>query len=58
LDTLFLTTPISDVEQAAGRILRPYEGKKDPIIVDFRDDAVTQFKKSGEARDRYYAKFS
>jgi superfamily II DNA or RNA helicase len=38
LDTLFLTTPKSDVEQAAGRILRRDEDKKPPFIIDFVDD--------------------
>jgi len=54
LDTLFLTTPISDVEQAVGRILRPFEGKKDPIVVDFRDDSIPMFEAMGRKRDRYY----
>jgi hypothetical protein len=58
LDTLFLTTPISDVEQAVGRILRAYEGKKDPIVVDFRDDKVSQFKKAGESRDKLYRRIA
>jgi superfamily II DNA or RNA helicase len=57
LDTLFLVTPRSDVEQAVGRILRPFEGKKEPIVVDFRDDGVVQFKRNGETRDKFYAKF-
>lgn len=56
LDTLFLASPVSDVEQVVGRILRPYPGKKDPIVVDFRDDHVSQFKKQGEKRDAYYDK--
>lgn len=56
LDTLFLTTPMADVEQAIGRILRPCEGKKDPIVVDFRDDKVSQFRKYGEMRDRLYGR--
>jgi superfamily II DNA or RNA helicase len=38
LDTLMLTTPKSDVEQAAGRILRRDEDKKPPFIIDFVDD--------------------
>jgi superfamily II DNA or RNA helicase len=57
LDTLFLTTPMSDIEQAAGRILRPFEGKKDPLITDFRDDKVTACLKSAESRERQYKKF-
>jgi superfamily II DNA or RNA helicase len=56
LDTLFLVSPISDVEQAVGRILRPYEGKKGPIVVDFRDDLVRMFETMGERRDQLYAR--
>jgi superfamily II DNA or RNA helicase len=56
LDTLFLTTPMADVEQVAGRILRPWEGKKDPIIVDFRDEKVSLCKRFGELRDKFYAR--
>lgn len=33
-DTLFLTTPHSNVEQIGGRILRVTQDKKEPIIVD------------------------
>jgi len=56
LDTLFLTTPLSDVEQATGRILRPCPGKKDPIVVDFRDDHVPMFKKMADYREATYVK--
>jgi superfamily II DNA or RNA helicase len=56
LDTLFLTTPLGDIEQIVGRILRPFEGKKDPIVVDFRDDEVGMFKNLGVSRDKYYKK--
>lgn len=54
LDTEFLTTPLGDVEQAVGRILRVFEGKKPPIVVDFRDDRVEQFRRYGELRDDFY----
>lgn len=56
LDTLFLATPLSDVEQAVGRILRPSDGKKDPIVVDFREDHIKLCRRYAEFRDRYYAK--
>jgi len=36
-DTIFLTTPKADVEQAVGRIRRLYEGKKQPFIIDIDD---------------------
>ena len=54
LDTIFLTTPMSDVEQAVGRILRPCDGKKDPVVVDFRDDKVPTCAKAAVYRDKFY----
>jgi superfamily II DNA or RNA helicase len=54
LDTLFITTPVSDVEQGVGRILRPHEGKKEPIVVDFRDEKVKKFSNNGKSRDKFY----
>jgi superfamily II DNA or RNA helicase len=56
LDTAFLASPYSDVEQTVGRIQRPYEGKKEPVVVDFRDDDIAPFKRSGEDRDAFYRK--
>lgn len=55
LDTLFLTTPISDVQQICGRILRPFEGKKDPVVVDFQDDQVGVCQRASGYREKYYA---
>lgn len=54
MDTLFMATPMSDVEQAVGRILRPHKGKKDPVVVDIRDDNVAMFKKMGKTREKFY----
>jgi superfamily II DNA or RNA helicase len=56
LDTLLLASPWSDVDQAVGRILRPFPGKKDPVVVDFRDDEVRQFRNQGLKREAYYSK--
>ena len=58
LDTLFLVNPMSDVEQAVGRILRPFEGKKAPIVVDFRDDLVRMFRDYGDRRDALYERIT
>lgn len=54
LDTLFLVTPVSDVEQAVGRIRRPFQGKKEPVVVDFRDDRVSGFRAAAESRMVFY----
>jgi len=58
LDTLFLVMPTSDAEQAVGRILREYEGKKVPIVVDFRDDAVPLFYRWALNRERLYERIA
>jgi superfamily II DNA or RNA helicase len=58
LDTLFITTPLSDIEQASGRILRPSEGKKEPIIVDFRDDEIGLCRRFAEFRDKQYERIA
>ena len=43
-----------DVEQAVYRIVRSFKGKKNPIVVDFRDDAVPRLRRSGRNRDAVY----
>ena len=58
LDTLFLVTPMGDVEQAVGRILRPYEGKKPPIVLDIRDDLVGLFEAYAQNREKLYARIT
>jgi superfamily II DNA or RNA helicase len=58
LDTLILATPLSDVEQATGRILRPFDGKKPPIVVDIRDDKIPMFKAMARKRQILYAKIT
>jgi len=54
LDTLVLATPMWDVEQPTGRIQRICAGKKDPIVVDIRDDLVATFRRAAAQRDRFY----
>lgn len=38
-DTVFFITPKADIEQAAGRIRRLWDGKKQPMIIDIFDQA-------------------
>lgn len=58
LDTLFLTTPLSDVTQAAGRILRPHRGKKSPVFVEFVDSYVAACVNAAVARASHLAKLA
>lgn len=54
LDTLFLTTPVVDIEQPVGRIMREHPEKKEPIVTDFIDPSVGRFVKLWNARRRFY----
>ena len=54
LDTLFLVTPSSDVEQAVGRIMREHPDKKPPVVTDFIDQHVASFVRLWNERRRFY----
>lgn len=53
LNTLILLTPMTDVEQASGRILRKYHEKVNPLIVDLIDKCGN-FVKHGKMREDYF----
>ena len=54
LDTLILATPMSNVKQSVGRILRECPGKKAPIVVDIRDDLIPDFFSQAKKREETY----
>jgi superfamily II DNA or RNA helicase len=54
LDTCIFGTPKSDVVQAAGRILRKFKGKKEPLILDLVDESRI-FQAYARTRGRWYA---
>ncbi len=54
LDTLILAAPMGNIEQAVGRIQREFPNKKEPMVVDFRDDNIMICRKLGEYRQRFY----
>jgi len=56
LDTLVLATPVSDAEQAVGRILRPCERKQAPRVLDIVDDGCSAFLRMAAARQGMYAR--
>jgi superfamily II DNA or RNA helicase len=55
MDTLILASPISDVEQAVGRILRLKDGKKEPFVFDYVDPNKA-FSGMFNARLKFYNK--
>lgn len=54
LDTLVMATPKSDVRQIVGRVLRFLPDKKQPLVLDLRDDESPVFKGYGQARSAFY----
>lgn len=54
LRALVYGTPLSDVEQALGRILRMCAGTKDPVVLDIQDMQYQDAQKWASARRRLY----
>lgn len=54
LDTCILTTPRADVKQIVGRILRQYEDKKSPVVVDIVDADSNILLKFSVKRRKWY----
>lgn len=53
-DCLIMSSPIGNIEQLAGRILREKPGKKKPLIVDLVDYGCTQISNTFRGRLKYY----
>jgi superfamily II DNA or RNA helicase len=53
LDTLVFGTPRSDVVQIVGRILRVYEGKRFPVVLDLIDP-LRIYRNYGKKRQKWY----
>jgi len=54
LDTLVLASPAGDVAQAVGRVLRPCETKRPPVVLDVQDDGCAVFLRLCKMRDALY----
>lgn len=54
LDTVAICTPLTDPRQPVGRIRREYEGKSDPLVLDFRDDQSKVWRNWGYKRESFY----
>ncbi len=53
-DCLIMTSPIGNIEQLSGRIVRTYPNKKTPIILDMVDIGVKQIYQRMNLRIKYY----
>jgi len=54
LDTAVLGTPVANVEQPIGRILREVEGKQNPVVLDLVDDDSELYRRYAMKRQRWY----
>lgn len=57
LDTLIMATPQSSIEQTVGRILRRFEGKAAPVVIDIHDEkfaAILNLKDPDRTEDDVY----
>jgi len=55
-DTLIMTSPISNIEQLAGRVTRTNEGKKTPVLVDMVDYGCRDISRTFHTRKDFYLK--
>jgi len=53
-DCLVMTSPISNIAQITGRVVREYENKKEPLIIDMVDLNIKDIKRTIFKRLEYY----
>lgn len=53
-DCLILTSPISNIKQAVGRVVRDHKGKQTPIIIDMVDLGCEEIRRTFHKRRAYY----
>jgi len=54
LDTLVMASPVTDIEQAVGRIRRAHDTKREPVVVDIVDSEITEAIRWFRAREYAY----
>lgn len=54
VDTLIMATPVVDIQQSVGRIIRPLGGKKEPVVIDYVDAKVPPCAGFASARRKMY----
>jgi superfamily II DNA or RNA helicase len=55
-DCLIMSSPISNIEQLTGRVIRTKEGKQTPIVIDMVDYGCTYISNTFRNRNEYYKK--
>jgi superfamily II DNA or RNA helicase len=54
IDALIMTSPVSNIEQMIGRVVRSKKGKKQPIVIDIVDMGCKHIKRSYFNRHKFY----
>ncbi len=54
LDSVIFCSPVSNIEQAVGRVVRTHDGKKQPIIIDIVDSGCPEMVDRARYRRRFY----
>ena len=55
-DCLIMSSPISNIEQLTGRVIRTKDNKKTPVIIDMVDYSCTYISNTFRNRNEYYKK--
>lgn len=55
-DTLIISSPVSNIKQLTGRVLRPKKGKKEPIVIDMVDIGCEDIRRTVHSRLNFYKK--
>jgi superfamily II DNA or RNA helicase len=55
-DCLIMTSPISNIEQMTGRVVRIHPEKKTPIIIDMVDAGCKRMRSTFFTRKKFYEK--
>jgi len=55
-DTLIITSPVRNIEQLSGRVIRTKPGKKQPVIIDMVDYGCPDMSRQTYSRIKYYKK--
>jgi molybdopterin/thiamine biosynthesis adenylyltransferase len=53
-DCIVITSPIANIEQLTGRVIREAENKKQPIIIDMVDYGCTRIAQTVHSRIKFY----
>jgi len=54
LDSIVFCSPVSNIDQAVGRIVRTCDGKRMPVVIDIVDSGCDEMKDRSKYRRKFY----